>query len=124
MVQEANEAPVPVPVVQQVQPQVPPPVPPQENAPAVPPAMELDELADLDAVQGRMVELFARATAEQRAQYIQLIQDINVAVAGPIDGVEPVPQGNLSIYLQDGAYMLLLTRARRTLLALGALYSR
>ena len=114
MVQEANEAPVPVPVVQQVQPQVPPPVPPQENAPAVPPALELDELADLDAVQGRMIELFARATAEQRAQYIQLIQDVNQAVEGPIGGVDPVPPGNYCfLYFQDEAYTLLLTRARR-----------
>ena len=116
LVQEANEAPAQVPV--QVAPPVPPQVPHQENAPAVPPALDLDELADLDAVQGRMIELFARATAEQRAQYIQLIQDVNLAVAGPIDGVEPVPQGNYFCFI-----------CRRvpwcpSLLALGAIYSR
>ena len=87
IVQEAEEAPVQVPVVPQV--------PPQDPAPVVPPAaLENGDVAGLDAVQERMVELFARATAEQRAQYIQLLQDINHAVAGPIDGVEPAAPGD------------------------------
>ena len=87
IIQEAGEAPAEVPVV----PQVPPP----EPAPVVPPAaLENGDVAGLDAVQERMVELFARATAEQRAQYIQLLQDVNHAVAGPIDGVEPAAPGD------------------------------
>ena len=77
-----------------------------------PGGLEVEALADLDEVQGRMVELFARVTAEQRAQYLQLLNEVNRAVEGPIDGIPPAPHSEFPSVLLHQPLWALFQRLR------------
>ena len=75
----------------QADPQGEPPEVEQADAPRAPVAPELA------TVQERLFELFEQATADQREHLVSLLDDVNRAVEGPIEGAPNAPRGQPNV---------------------------